>query len=198
MGAGSRSTPGIVPAGCSLARACLCARCSGVLPPPRRPGPRHLPCGGPDALARLARDAGRWAGPRPPGRASGRRGPKRTGGRAELRRRRGGLLCSCRSAEAPPRLGWEGGRGGRGEARRPRGYRRSRRSAAGASRLHSGVPAERRGARSARGGLSAERPGGRGSSGFRLRQGSCAAPGSERTTDWVLTTPRSGRLTLWL
>lgn len=47
-GAGSRSTPGHCPGrtvGRPPGRARLCARRSGVLPPPRRPGPRHLPCG---------------------------------------------------------------------------------------------------------------------------------------------------------
>lgn len=46
---------------------------------------------------------------------------------------------------APPQLGWEGGGGG--EEPQAAGYRRSRRSAAGASRLHSDVPAEQGGAR---------------------------------------------------
>lgn len=94
---------------------------------------------------------------------------------------------------APPQLGWEGGGGG--EEPQAAGYRRSRRSAAGASRLHSDVLAKRGGARR---GLRADRARGPRSSGFRVCQGSSAARGSERTPDEMHTAPRSGRKTLSL
>lgn len=119
VGPRRRGTPGIVPRPARWpGRARLCARRSGVLPPPRRPGSRHLPCGGPDALARAGarrRAVGRaeasgkgWLAA-----AAGRSGAERSAGGAALAPRRPSFV----RAEAPrrpsPAAARVGGRRGR-------------------------------------------------------------------------------------